>query len=48
MGGVSYSRRDADKAQLLAQSADISQNHFIRTSEPAHRFAVQHFWVRRQ
>lgn len=25
--------------------ADIDRDHFIRTTEPDHRFAVQHFWV---
>ena len=29
----------------LAKRAEVSSNHFIRTSEPDHRFAVQHFWV---
>lgn len=32
--------------QVLAQRANISYDHFIRTSTPGHRFAVQHFWVR--
>ncbi|KAL8936974.1 MAG: hypothetical protein Q9216_004651 [Gyalolechia sp. 2 TL-2023] len=30
---------------LLAKRADIQYDHFIRTSEPDHRFAVQHFWL---
>ncbi|MCJ1266714.1 methionyl-tRNA synthetase [Lobaria immixta] len=25
--------------------ADIDRDHFIRTTEPDHRFAVQHFWL---
>ncbi|KAL8695019.1 MAG: hypothetical protein Q9224_003459, partial [Gallowayella concinna] len=29
----------------LAKAADIRYDHFIRTSEPDHRFAVQHFWL---
>ncbi|KAL9101768.1 MAG: hypothetical protein Q9163_003015 [Psora crenata] len=29
----------------LAQEADISCDHFVRTSDPDHRFAVQHFWL---
>lgn len=29
----------------LARRADIQYDHFIRTSEPDHRFAVQHFWL---
>ncbi|KAL8794790.1 MAG: hypothetical protein Q9182_007596, partial [Xanthomendoza sp. 2 TL-2023] len=29
----------------LAKAADISYDHFIRTSESDHRFAVQHFWL---
>ena len=29
----------------LAKEADIDWTHFIRTSEPDHRFAVQHFWL---
>ena len=32
--------------QALANEAHIDYDHFIRTSEPDHRFAVQHFWVR--
>lgn len=32
--------------QRLADAAQIDYDHFIRTSEPDHRFAVQHFWVR--
>ena len=32
--------------QTLANEAHVDYNHFIRTSEPDHRFAVQHFWVR--
>ena len=31
--------------QALANEAHIDYDHFIRTSEPDHRFAVQHFWV---
>ncbi|MCJ1351586.1 MAG: methionyl-tRNA synthetase [Icmadophila ericetorum] len=31
--------------EKLAQRANIAQDHFIRTSEPDHRFAVQHFWL---
>ncbi|KAL8958024.1 MAG: hypothetical protein Q9193_004843 [Seirophora villosa] len=31
--------------ELLAKRADIQYDHFIRTSEPDHRFAVQHFWL---
>ncbi|KAL9025008.1 MAG: hypothetical protein Q9196_006091 [Gyalolechia fulgens] len=29
----------------LAKRAEIQYDHFIRTSEPDHRFAVQHFWI---
>ncbi|KAL8709646.1 MAG: hypothetical protein Q9225_007415 [Loekoesia sp. 1 TL-2023] len=29
----------------LAKRAEIQYDHFIRTSEPDHRFAVQHFWL---
>ena len=29
----------------LAREAEIDWDHFIRTSEPDHRFAVQHFWL---
>ena len=32
--------------QALADEAHIAYDHFIRTSDPDHRFAVQHFWVR--
>ena len=32
--------------QTLANEANIAYDHFIRTSDPDHRFAVQHFWVR--
>lgn len=31
--------------QALAKEAHIDYDHFIRTSEPDHRFAVQHFWL---
>ncbi|KAI4280617.1 MAG: hypothetical protein L6R35_005854, partial [Caloplaca aegaea] len=31
--------------EVLAERADIQYDHFIRTSEPDHRFAVQHFWL---
>ncbi|CAD6565258.1 MAG: methionyl-tRNA synthetase [Alectoria sarmentosa] len=31
--------------QALANEAHIDYDHFIRTSEPDHRFAVQHFWL---
>ena len=31
--------------QELADAANISYDHFVRTSEPEHRFAVQHFWL---
>ncbi|KAL9128970.1 MAG: hypothetical protein Q9217_002445 [Psora testacea] len=29
----------------LVQEAHIDCDHFIRTSDPDHRFAVQHFWL---
>ncbi|KAI4259326.1 MAG: hypothetical protein L6R42_004624 [Xanthoria sp. 1 TBL-2021] len=29
----------------LATLANVQYDHFIRTSEPDHRFAVQHFWL---
>lgn len=32
--------------QALAKEAHIDYDHFIRTSDTDHRFAVQHFWVR--
>jgi methionyl-tRNA synthetase len=28
----------------LAQRAGVDRDHFLRTSDPDHRFAVQHFW----
>ena len=31
--------------ESLAKEANIDWTHFIRTSEPDHRFAVQHFWL---
>ena len=31
--------------QELADETQIDWDHFIRTSEPDHRFAVQHFWL---
>ncbi|KAL8635786.1 MAG: hypothetical protein Q9228_006762 [Teloschistes exilis] len=31
--------------EVLAKRADIQYDHFIRTSDPDHRFAVQHFWL---
>ena len=36
---------NADLSKVLAQRAGVDRDHFIRTSEPDHRFAVQHFWV---
>lgn len=36
----------AERAQDLAKKANVDYNHFIRTSEPDHKLAVQHFWVR--
>ena len=29
----------------LAEEAHVEWDHFIRTSDPDHRFAVQHFWL---
>ena len=29
----------------LAKAANIDYDHFIRTTDPDHRFAVQHFWL---
>ena len=37
-----------ESPQTLADEANIDYDHFIRTSDPDHRFAVQHFWVRPQ
>lgn len=31
--------------ESLARAANVDWDHFIRTSEPDHRFAVQHFWL---
>ena len=31
--------------KLLAHRIDAQYDHFVRTSEPEHRFAVQHFWM---
>ena len=31
--------------KLLAHRIDAKYDHFVRTSEPQHRFAVQHFWM---
>ncbi len=31
--------------EKLAKQAHVDYDHFIRTSEPDHRFAVQHFWL---
>ena len=39
-------RTPIEVLQALANEAHIDYDHFIRTSEPDHRFAVQHFWVR--
>src|SRR5205814_2456862 len=30
--------------KLLSRKADISYDHFIRTTDAAHRNAVEHFW----
>lgn len=29
----------------LAKAANLSHDHFIRTTDPDHREAVQYFWV---
>ena len=29
----------------LAEAAKVDYDHFIRTSQPEHHFAVQHFWL---
>ncbi|KAL9634002.1 MAG: hypothetical protein Q9204_003175 [Flavoplaca sp. TL-2023a] len=29
----------------LTKEANVQYDHFVRTSEPDHRFAVQHFWL---
>jgi hypothetical protein len=29
----------------LANAANLSHDHFIRTTDPEHREAVQYFWV---
>ncbi|KAL9612813.1 MAG: hypothetical protein Q9167_002596 [Letrouitia subvulpina] len=34
--------------ETLAKQAEIDYDHFIRTSKPGHRFAVQHFWLKLQ
>ena len=44
--GMSVLCTSIDGLQKLADAAQIDYDHFIRTSEPDHRFAVQHFWVR--
>ena len=31
--------------EALAKEIQVDWDHFIRTSEPDHRFAVQHFWL---
>jgi methionyl-tRNA synthetase len=31
--------------QDLADAANVNYDHFVRTSQPEHRFAVQHFWL---
>ncbi len=31
--------------ETLAKEIQVDWDHFIRTSEPDHRFAVQHFWL---
>lgn len=33
--------------QALAKAANLDNDHFIRTTDPAHRDAVQYFWVGR-
>ena len=43
---TSVVRIPIEDLQALADEANIQYDHFIRTSDPEHRFAVQHFWVR--
>ena len=38
-------RTSIEVLQALANKANIDYDHFIRTSEPDHRSAVQAFWV---
>lgn len=33
-------------SKALAKAANLSHDHFIRTTDSAHREAVQYFWVR--
>jgi methionyl-tRNA synthetase len=37
--------RNYKSFQVLAERADVQYDHFIRTCETEHRFAVQHFWL---
>ena len=46
--GTSVFCTSIEVPQTLANEGNIDYDHFIRTSDPDHRFAVQHFWVRPQ
>ncbi|RKF59738.1 putative methionine--tRNA ligase, mitochondrial [Golovinomyces cichoracearum] len=35
----------AETYKLLAERANISNDHFVRTTDPSHKDAVQHFWT---
>ncbi|KAL8739719.1 MAG: hypothetical protein Q9190_007504 [Brigantiaea leucoxantha] len=37
--------RNYQSFSILADRAEIDYDHFIRTSDPDHHFAVQHFWL---
>ncbi|KAL9118113.1 MAG: hypothetical protein Q9187_005344 [Circinaria calcarea] len=41
----SFCNQNFRSFDILAQRAEVDRDHFIRTSEPDHRFAVQHFWL---
>ena len=44
MDTKSFCDLNMQKFQHLAERADISYNHFIRTTDPVHKDAVEHFW----
>ncbi|BCR91956.1 methionine--tRNA ligase MSM1 [Aspergillus chevalieri] len=44
MDTQAFCDRNFKTFQALAKAAYIDNNHFIRTTDPAHRAAVQYFW----
>ena len=40
-----FCKEKSDMFRELARRINVEHDHFIRTTDPDHRFAVQHFWL---